>query len=59
MGVIAKVTKPPPWISNMVAVRKPNKLRLCLEPPHLNKGIVRNHYPTPTVEDIAPKLAKA
>ena len=39
----------------MVAVRKPNKL----EPVHLNKGIVRNHYPTPTVEDIAPKLTKA
>lgn len=32
MGVIAKVTKPTPWISNMVFVRKPNKLRLCLDP---------------------------
>ena len=39
----------------MVAVRKQNKLELL----HLNKGIVRNHYPTPTVEDIAPKLTKA
>ena len=57
--VIVKVTKPTPWISNMVAVRKPNKLRLCLDPLHLNKGIVRNHYPKPTVEDIAPKLTKA
>ena len=43
----------------MVVVRKPNKLRLCLDPLHLNKGIIRNHYPTPTVEDIAPKLTKA
>ena len=59
MSVIAKVTKPTPWISNMVVVRKPNKLRLCLNPLHLNKGIIRNHYPTPTVEDIAPKLTKA
>ena len=59
MGVIAKVTKPTSWISNMVVVRKPNKLRLCLDPLHLNKGIIRNHYPTPTVEDIAPKLTKA
>ena len=24
MSVIAKVTKPTPWISNMVVVRKPN-----------------------------------
>ena len=59
MSVIAKVTKPTPWISNMVVVRKPNKLRLCLDPLHLNKGIIRNHYPAPTVEDIAPKLTKA
>ena len=27
MSVIAKVTKPTPWTSNMVAVRKPSKLR--------------------------------
>ena len=59
MSVIAKVTKPTPWISNMVVVRKPNKLRLYLDPLHLNKAIIRNHYPTPTVEDIAPKLTKA
>jgi len=59
MGAIAKVTKPAPWISSMVVVRKTNKLRLCLDPLHLNKGIIRNHYPTPTVEDIEPKLTKA
>ena len=45
LGVIAKVTKPAPWISNMVVVRKPSKLRLCLDPLHLDKGIIRNHYP--------------
>ena len=59
MGVIVKVTKPTPWINNMVAVRKLNKLRLCLDPLHLDKGIIRNHYPMPTVEDITPKLTKA
>ena len=56
MSVIAKVAKPTPWISNKVVVRKPNKLFLDLL--HLNKGIIRNHYPTPTVEDIAPKFTK-
>ena len=59
ISVIAKVTKPIPWISNMVVMRKPNKLRLSLDPPHLNKGIIRNHYHTSTDEDIAPKLTKA
>ena len=59
MNVLAKVTQPTPWISNMVVVKKPNKLRVCLDPLHLNKGIIRNHYPTPTVEDVAPRLTKA
>ncbi|XP_015755288.1 PREDICTED: uncharacterized protein K02A2.6-like [Acropora digitifera] len=43
----------------MVVVRKPNKLGLCLDHMHLNKDVIRNHYRTPTVEDIAPKLTKA
>ena len=59
MSVIAKVTKSTLWISYMVDVRKPHKLRLCLDPHHLNKGIIRNNYPIPTVEDITPKLTKA
>ena len=58
-NIIAKVTKTTPYISEMVVVRKPNNLRVCLDPLHLNKAIIRNHYPTPTVEDIAPKLTKA
>ena len=58
-GILAKVKKPTPWISSMVVVRKPNKLRVCLDLLALNKAIVRNHYPTPTIEGIAPKLANA
>ena len=26
---------------------------------HLNKGVIRNHYPTPNIEGIAPKFNKA
>ena len=26
---------------------------------HPNKSIIRNHYPNPSIEDIAPKLTKA
>ena len=59
LNVIAKVNTPTPWISNMVAVRKPNKLRVCLDPYDLNKAINRNHYPTPTIDDVAPRLNKA
>ena len=39
MGVLAKVSQPTPWISSMVVVSKPNKLRLCLDPIPLNKTI--------------------
>ena len=58
-GVIAWVTEPTPWISNIVVIRKPHKLRICIDPYHLNKAIQRNHDPTPTVEEIATKMSKA
>ena len=58
-GVIARVTQPTELVSNLVAVRKPNKLRVCLDPLELNKAVLRNHYPIPTVEQIVPRLSKA
>ena len=57
--IIAKVEDPTAWISNMVVVKKPNKLRVCLDPQNLNKGIQRNHHPIPTIEEIAPRLVNA
>ncbi|XP_038055820.1 uncharacterized protein LOC119727829 [Patiria miniata] len=36
---IARVTEPTKWIHNMVVVRKPNKIRVCLDPHGLNKAI--------------------
>ena len=58
-GIIARVTSPTPWISNLVAVKRPEKLRLCLDPSELNKCIRRNHYPTRTVDDVTSRLANA
>ena len=43
----------------MVAIRKPGKLRICIDPKDLNKTLKRNHYLMPTIEDILPSLAKA
>ena len=57
--IIQKVVEPTRWISSLVVVKKPNKIRLCLDPSNLNKGINRNNYPTPTIEDISPNLSKA
>lgn len=56
-GIITPVTKPTPWISSIVVVPKKNgTLRICLDPKDLNKAILREHYPLPTIEDIATRL---
>ena len=38
---------------------KPGKLRICIDPKHLNQNIKRSHYPLPTIEDLLPDLSKA
>ena len=59
-GVIAKVDTPTPWISNCLAVRKPNgSVRVCIDPSDLNKAIPRNHFPLPTIDEVLPTLKDA
>jgi transposase InsO family protein len=56
-GIIASVTTPTAWVSSMVVVPKKNgKLRICLDPKDLNQAIQREHYPLPTIEDVATRL---
>lgn len=57
--VVQKVTEPTEWSSYMVVVTKNDKVRICLDPTELNKALLREHYPMPTLEDIAPSLAGA
>ncbi|GAB1602684.1 hypothetical protein Ahia01_000548300 [Argonauta hians] len=59
-GIIRKVTELTEWVSSIVYVRKKNgKLRLCLDPKDLNRAIMRCHYKTPTMEELAHKLSGA
>ena len=58
-GIIVKETAPTEWISNMVVVAKPKKIRICLDPQELNKVIKRPKYQMPTLEELLPKLCKA
>jgi len=58
-GIIMKETAPTEWISNMVVVAKPGKIRICLDPQELNKVIQRPKYQMPTLEELLPKLSKA
>ena len=52
-GVIAKVTEPTDWVSNLVITeKKDGRLRICLDPQALNKAILRDPFPCPTLEQI-------
>ena len=45
------------WVSSMVVVpKKDGKLCICLDPKDLNRAIRREHYPLPTIEDVATRL---
>ena len=58
--MIARVTEPTDWVSNMVIVRKTNNdLRICLDPTNLNKVVKRPHYALTTIEDVLPELSEA
>jgi hypothetical protein len=58
--IISQVDFPTDWISSMVVVTKSSgKIRLCIDPKLLNGALRRNHYPTPTIDDLLPDLEKA
>ena len=58
-GIVEKVTTPTEWISSMVVVTTPNKIRICLDPRDLNKAVIRPKYQMPTLDELLPKLSKA
>ncbi|GBO99797.1 Retrovirus-related Pol polyprotein from transposon 412 [Eumeta japonica] len=58
IGVITKVEEPTEWVNSIVLVTKPNgQIRLCLDPRHLNKAILRPHLPFPNIDDCKAKLS--
>ena len=57
--VIVPVTEPTQWVSSMLAVIKPNKIRICIDPRDLNRAIRREHYQLPTVDEVTTRLAGA
>ena len=58
-GILAKVTEPTEWISSLVVVKKPSKLRICFDPKDLNRAIKRTNYQILTIEQVLPHLRKA
>ena len=53
IGVHCQVKEPSAWVNSMHIVYKPGKTRVCLDPRDLNQYIMREHYPMPTVEEVA------
>ena len=60
-GIIAKVTEPTEWVSQMVAAKKKNtdQLRICIDPRDLNKALMRPHHPLKTVDEVASTIPGA
>ena len=58
-GIIKKETEPTDWISSMVAVATPNKIRICLDPKDLNKALKRPKNEMPTLDELLPNLNNA
>ena len=58
-GVIIRQTEPTDWVNGKVAVVKPNKIRICIDPRDLNKAIRREHYPMMTIEEVVAEVLDA
>ncbi|XP_028411675.1 uncharacterized protein K02A2.6-like [Dendronephthya gigantea] len=60
-GVIRKVDRPTDWVNSIAIVEKPGtgRLRICLDPKHLNEAIRWEHFQLPTVEEIASRVSGA
>ena len=54
-----KVAIPTGWISSVVVVTTPNKIRICLDPKDLNKAVIRPKYQLLTLDELLPKLSRA
>ena len=56
-GIISPVDHPTDWVNSLVIVQKKDgTLRLCLDPPDLNKAIKREFYRPPSPEAISSAL---
>ena len=60
LGVIEPIQEPTAWVSHMVPARKKDgSIRLCINPVHLNKALLRQHHPVKTIEDIFSNMPNA
>ena len=59
-GIVSPIVEPTEWVSHPVIVHKASgDIRLCIDPRHLNKAVRREHYPTPTVDEVTARMSNA
>ena len=59
-GVITPVEEYTEFVSNLTVTQKTNgKIRVCLDPTHLNRAIQRGPHPTKRLEQISSRLSGA
>lgn len=58
-GIVEPVNRHMEWLSNLVLVKRGDKLRLCLDPAELNRAVKRVNHQIPTIEELLPEFAKA
>uniref|UniRef100_A0A8C5WEL0 ribonuclease H n=1 Tax=Leptobrachium leishanense TaxID=445787 RepID=A0A8C5WEL0_9ANUR len=60
LGIIAPEEEATPWVSAMAAaVKKDGTVRICIDPVHLNKALLRPHHPLKTVEQVIADMPQA
>ena len=60
LDITEPVNEPTEWINPLKIVEKPNgKLRICLDPKHLNPVIKRQYYKFPTAEELLSEMHHA
>ena len=60
LGVIEKTAQPIDWVHSLViAKKKKNKIRVCMDPTNLNQAVRCEHFPMQTVEDVISRMPDA
>ena len=59
-GIIKRIEQPTEWVNSLTYVTKRDgSIRVCLDPGHLNKALVRPQHRTPTLAELTHKFANA
>ena len=59
-NVICTVSEPTEWVSAMVvALKKNGSIRICIDPYHLNKALLRPRHPLRTIEQVTSDIPGA